>query len=118
FKSYGPFIGANFGRFTVLSEVDFIEKAAADTTVKQVAHFYEVNFLPMQGLNLKTTYEFFDRNTAVANSKDGQQRWTFGVEHFPIQYLQVGLYYRLNQFIPQAHAANQDVLIGRAHVFF
>lgn len=118
FSSYGPFIGANYGRFTIMTEFDVIEKASGDSTIKSAAQFYELNFVPMQGTNLKTTYEYFDRNTKVANSRDGQSRMTFGAEVFPIQYLQVGLYYRVNQFIPQNDGGNQDVLIGRAHVFF
>jgi hypothetical protein len=118
FDTYGPFVGASFGRFTAMAEIDFIEEASADTTIKRTAQLYEVHFLPMQGVNLKTTYEYFDRNTKVANRRDGQTRWTIGVEAFPVQFLQVGLYYRLNQFIPQNDGANQDVLIGRAHVFF
>lgn len=116
--AYGPFAGLNFGKFTVLSEVDFLKLPSGDTTINQVAQFYEVNFLPTQGLNLKTTYEYFDRNTSVANRRDGQDRWTFGVEYFPIQFMQVGLYYRINEFVPQNDVENQDYLIGRAHVFF
>lgn len=117
--SYGPFVGASFGKFTVLGEVDFLTVGLTDTTkVKQVAHFYEVNFVPHQGLNLKTTMEYFDRNTKVDNSRDGYQRWTFGAEAFPVQHLQVGVYYRLNSSIPQIDAENQDMLITRAHVFF
>lgn len=118
FTTYGPFVGANYGPFTALAEVDFVEQASGDTTIKKVAQFYEVNVVPWQGVNLKTTYEYFDRNTKIANRRDGQSRMTFGAEVFPIQYLQVGLYYRVNQFIPQNDGGNQDVLIGRAHVFF
>ncbi len=118
FDTYGPFVGANFGRFTAMAEVDFIEEASADSTIRRVAQFYEVNFLPLQGVNLRTTYEYFDRNTKIANRKDGQSRWTFGAEVFPVQFLQLGLYYRLNQFIPQNDGANQDVIISRVHVFF
>ena len=118
FTTYGPFVGASYGPFTAMAEVDFIEAASGDSTIKKVAQFYEINVVPWQGVNLKTTYEYFDRNTKVANRRDGQSRMTFGAEVFPIQYLQVGLYYRVNQFIPQNDGANQDVLIGRAHVFF
>jgi hypothetical protein len=118
FTTYGPFVGASYGRFTALAEVDFIKEAAGDSTVTRVAQFYELHFVPTQGVNLKTTYEYFDRNTKVANARDGQSRWTFGVETFPIQYLQIGLYYRMNQFIPQSDAGNQNMFIGRTHVFF
>jgi hypothetical protein len=118
FDTYGGFAGASFGKWTMLGEVDFIEKAAADSTIQQMAHLYEVNFLPMQGLNLKTTYEYFDNNTSIANRRDGQDRWTFGVEHFPIQFLQIGAYYRINRGNPKNDPNNQDMLITRAHVFF
>ncbi|HAO98964.1 MAG TPA: hypothetical protein DCQ83_02850 [Fibrobacteres bacterium] len=112
--SWGPFVGGNYGRFTGMAEMDFIKNAGID----QMAQFYELDFLPLQGLNTKVTYEYFDRNMDVANSKDGQQRWTFGVEPFVNRFLQLGLYYRINDFIPQAVEANQDDIVGRVHVFF
>lgn len=121
FDTYGPFAGFNLGRVTFLGEVDFIEKAAAIDTaanIHQVAQFYEVDFLPIQGFNVKATYEYFDRNTDVGNKYDGQERWTFGVEPFVTRFLQLGVYYRLNAFVPQNLTENQDQIIGRAHVFF
>lgn len=118
FTTYGPFAGASYGPVTLMAEVDFIEAASGDSTIRKVAQFYELNVVPIQGTNLKATYEYFDRNTKIANRRDGQQRITFGAELFPIQYLQVGLYYRINDFIPQNDAGNQNSLIGRAHVFF
>ena len=121
FVTYGPFATANFGRFTMLGEVDFIKKAnIADSLpdIKQMAHFYELNFLAMQGLNLKGTYEYFDKNTSVANKHDGQDRMTFGIETFPVEHLQLALYYRINRFVPDNDGANQNLLLGRTQVFF
>jgi hypothetical protein len=119
FTTYGSFVGTNFGKWTMLAEVDFIEQPLTDTSdVRRVAQFYEVNFLPMQGLNVKTTYEYFDSDTKIANAKDGQDRWTFGAEIFPIQHLQIGAYYRINRGNPKNDPNNQDMLITRAHVFF
>lgn len=118
FTTYGPFVGASYGPFTALAEVDFIDEASGDSTIRRVAQFYELNVVPVQGTNVKATYEYFDRNTKIANRRDGQQRITFGAELFPIQYLQVGVYYRINSFVPQSDAGNQNSLIGRAHVFF
>jgi hypothetical protein len=119
FQAYGPFAGVNFGKWTMLAEVDFIKEPLTDTSdVNRVAHFYEVNFLPVQGLNLKTTYEYFDNNTKIGNVRDGQDRMTFGAEFFPIQHLQVGAYYRVNRGNPKNDLNNQDMLITRAHVFF
>jgi len=45
-------------------------------------------------------------------------RWTFGVEPFVTRFLQIGVYYRINRYIPQALTENQDDFIGRVHVFF
>jgi hypothetical protein len=121
FDAYGPFVGANFGRFTLMAEVDWINKANIPDSLpnlKQMAHFYEVNFLAMQGLNLKGTFEYFDRNTEVANKKDGRQRITTGVEVFPVQFVQLGLYYRYNASIPQNDTENQDKIFARALIFF
>jgi hypothetical protein len=118
FTTYGPFAGASYGPFTGLAEMDMIEEASGDSTIHKVAQFYELNVVPVQGTNVKATYEYFDRNTKVANRRDGQQRLTLGAEVFPVQHLQLGLYYRFNDFIPQNDLGNQDVLIGRAHVFF
>jgi hypothetical protein len=41
-----------------------------------------------------------------------------GAEPFVAQFLQLGLYYRQNDWIPQAMGANQDEIVGRLHVFF
>ena len=112
--SWGPFVGGNYGRFTGMAEVDFIREAG----IQKVAQFYELNFLALQGLNTKATYEYFDRNIHVGNARDGQQRWTFGVEPFVSSFLQLGLYYRLNNFVPQSIAENQDELMGRFNLFF
>ncbi len=118
-QAYGPFVGFNFGRITFMSEVDFI-RLPSDSIhdIHQVAQFYEVDALPIQGVNVKATYEYFDKNTDIANKYDGQERWTFGVEPFVSRFLQVGVYYRMNKWIPQNTAENQDQIIGRAHVFF
>ena len=45
-------------------------------------------------------------------------RTVAGFEPFLTQYLQLGLYYRKNDWIPQNLAANQDEIFGRLHVFF
>src|SRR5690606_37437092 len=54
FTTYGPFVGASYGPFTALAEVDFIEEeASGDSTITKVAQFYEINVVPWQGVNLK-----------------------------------------------------------------
>ena len=112
--TWGAFGGANFGRFTLLGEIDFITEADID----RFASLAELNVLITRGFNLKATYEFFDRNTDVSNDRDGQERITLGIEPFLIQYLQIGLFYRINRFVPQALTENQDELRLQFHGFF
>lgn len=110
----GPFAGANFGRVTLLGEVDFIKSGGAD----QVATLAELNYLIVRGFNVKFTYEFFDRNSDVSADRDGQERYTIGVEPFLAQLVQVRAFYRINKFIPQNGPLNQDQAILEVHVFF
>jgi hypothetical protein len=117
--TYGPFGGFNFGRLTAMQEVDFIKGInSGNLFVPQIADLSELDFLALQGVNVKATYEYYDRDTRVAMSKNGQDRWTFGVEPFISRFLQVGLYYRINRAVPQDTVSNQDQIIGRIQVFF
>lgn len=111
---YGAFAGANFGRITVLGEGDFITANGVD----QFAGLAEMDVLLRRGLNFKAVYEYFDRNRDVSNSRDGQSRYTFGIEAFVTPFTQVGVYYRRNQFIPQNVPQNQDALMVQFHFFF
>jgi hypothetical protein len=110
----GTFGGANFGRFTLLGEVDFITEGDVD----QLATLAELNYLITQGFNFKFTYEVFDRNYDVPIERDGQERYTLGVEPFIMQFVQLRAFYRINKFIPQNAAQNQDQAILEFHVFF
>ncbi|MFQ5638333.1 MAG: hypothetical protein ACE5IR_10115 [bacterium] len=111
----GAFAGLNFGRFTLLGEGDFIRNK--NTDLDQFAGLAELNFLIRRGLNFKATYEFFDRNRDVPNDRDGQERITLGLEPFITQFLQLGIFYRINRFIPQNTSLNQDQLTVQFHVF-
>ena len=110
----GTFGGVNFGRFTMLGEVDFI----SDGDVDQLATLAELNYLITQGFNFKFTYEVFDRNWDVSIERDGQERYTLGVEPFVTQFVQLRAFYRINEFIPQNAAQNQDQAMLEFHVFF
>jgi hypothetical protein len=111
---FGAFAGVNVGRFTVLAEGDFID----DGVVDRFAGLAELNILIRQGLNFKTTYEFFDRNRAIPNGRDGQERITLGLEPFISPFAQVAVFYTVNRFIPQNSAQNQDQLTLQFHLFF
>jgi len=111
---YGVFTGVNLGRFTLLAEGDMMNIAGVD----RFAALGELNFLAARGFNFKSVYEYFDRNRDVPNSRDGQERITIGAEPFVTQFLQVGIFYRINRFIPQNIVQNQDQLLVQLHIFF
>lgn len=111
---YGAFGGFALGMFTVLAERDYIQ----DDTLHSVADYAELDFLPVQGANFKLTGEFLWPDTRVPRAQNGRVRTAIGFEPFLTQFLQLGLYYRRNEWIPQNLAANQDEIFGRLHVFF
>lgn len=112
-KTQGVFGAFSLGMFSVLGERDWI----TSDTIKSIADYGELDFLPMQGLNFKFVYEYYWPNRNIPMANNGRRRVTAGVEPFITQFLQVGLYYKLNEWIPQGDG-NQDEIVGRLHVFF
>ena len=53
---FGVFGGATKGKFTALSELDYI----TDGNKKRFASMLEVSYLSRKGFNIKTVYEFWD----------------------------------------------------------
>jgi len=112
--SYGVFGGASFGMFTFLGERDYTK----DNGTNKIEDYVEGDFLPWQGFNIKTVYESLWPDRNIPQAQTNQTRLTVGLEPFVTQYLQIGLYYRMNQWIPQNAEKNQDQIVGRLHVFF
>lgn len=102
------------GRFTLLGEIDFIDREG----IKRRAYFSELDLLLRRGINLKVAYDLFDRNISIPLERDGQERVTIGIETFPIQFFQVGLFYRFNSFIRQNVSGNEDQAEIQFHLFF
>jgi hypothetical protein len=115
---YGPFAGLSFGRFTLLGEVDIIEDRidASGETTTQLAVFSSLNFLIVRGVNFKVSYEYLDPDTDVGENT--RTRLVIGLEPFITQFLQVRLFYRLNDSIPQRPAEGADELFLELHLFY
>lgn len=113
-QTYGAFGGFALGMFTFLAERDYIQ----NDTLHSVADYAELDFLPVQGANFKFVAEFLWPDTDIPRTQNGRVRTSVGFEPFLTQFLQVGLYYRKNEWIPQNLKANQDEIFGRLHVFF
>lgn len=112
-RGMGVFGMATMGMFSLLAERDWTQ---ADS-INKIEDYIELNFLPMQGLNFKGVVEWMTPDTR-AKANNGRRRITLGAEPFVTQFLQLGLYYRRNDFVPQAAVENQDQVVGRVHVFF
>jgi hypothetical protein len=112
-NSMGVFGMASMGMFSILAEHDLTKK----DSINKVEDYVEVDFLPMQGLNFKVVMEWMTPNK-LAQGHNGRRRLTLGVEPYVMQFMQLGLYYRKNDFVPQAGSENQDQVVGRVHVYF
>jgi hypothetical protein len=115
---YGPFIGVAFGRFALLGEADWIEDREAESgaTTTQLAVYSALNVLLIRGVNFKLSYEFLDPDRDVDN--DARTRLAIGLEPFLTQFLQIRLFYRRNDGIPQRPADRADELRLEFHLFF
>ncbi len=129
-RMFGLFTGFHAGRLTLLAEADQIEwdeeiaietdstSTTAWVTTRQQALFAELDFLLFRGYNIKVAYDLFNRNLDIPLERDGQERITLGLEVFPIQFLQISVYYYINQFIPQNLPLNQNAFAMELHFFF
>ncbi len=119
---YGGFTGVNFGRFTLMGEVDVIEERSRGQEQQrakygdQLAAFGEVDFLVTRGFNLKVAYDFYDPRRKL--KEDERDRLTLGIETFVTQFLQLRGLYRFADSVPQKLREREDQLIFELHVFF
>ncbi|MFQ5704897.1 MAG: hypothetical protein ACE5HT_12855 [Gemmatimonadales bacterium] len=113
---FGGFTGFSIGPLTVLGEADYITDsfdAAAD--VNQFVGYVEGNYLATKGVNAKVTYGFHDPDTDV--SENQRIRMRFGLETFPVTFVQLSAFYTLLDDIPQV-TTDVDVVSVELHVHF
>jgi hypothetical protein len=112
----GGFAGFNLGRFAFLGELDLItDTPDAGTELEQLAAYLEGDFLATPGLNMKVTFGFLDPDRDIG--ENARIRVRFGLETFPIQFLQISGFYTLLDDIPQA-TTDLDRLSLELHVHF
>jgi hypothetical protein len=78
--------------------------------------YAEANYLIYDGWNVKAAYEYYDSDLDIDENQ--RDRVLIGVEPFIVPFLQVGVYYRFNQSIPQNIGQNADELTFRMHIYF
>jgi len=78
---------------TLFGEVDLMRTEVAGTTTDALITYAELNYVLMQGLDLKFAYDFFDPDK---DTKSGTfSRYTFGFEFFPVSGVEVRPLYRI-----------------------
>lgn len=126
---YGVFGGYHIGPFDFLAEIDFKDEQSnpADSLAKKAFgyvkadtwfSYFSIDYLPVKGFNMKLVYEAIHPNVDIDMKKNLRERVTFGVEPFISRYLQLGLFYQFNHWVPQNAEANQDKIIMRVHTAF
>jgi hypothetical protein len=115
--SGGLWGGFRFHSAVLLGEVDLVKDQipGANDREQFVAHA-EIDYLITEGWNVKAAYEFYDPNRDIDENE--RDRVVIGVEPFIVPFLQLGVYYKFNQSIPQNIPQNADELTFRIHVYF
>lgn len=125
---YGVFGGLSGGVFTLMAEGDIIlttpvlRSQGAETSDELIDYgdefvfFASLNTRIMRGVNLKIGYDLDDPRTRVR--EDERDRYIMGLELFPIQFLQVSMFYEYRTAPRQFLRENEDRVRVETHVFF
>jgi len=113
----GLYFAANIWRFTVLAEGDLIrEESTGSENIDQLAVYSEVNWLLLDWLNLKFAYDYFDPDLDVDENE--RNRFSLGLEPFLAKNLQLRLFYRVSNDVPERPTGNFAELQAEMHIFF
>jgi hypothetical protein len=113
---YGFHAGLNLWRLTMLGEIDFIEDEQLPQRASQFGGYGEINWLVCDWMNAKFAYDYFDPSRQRGDQ--ALTRYSFGVEPFLSKFLQLRLFYRVYNGVPEKPQDNFDQLITEMHVFF
>lgn len=116
----GVFSAANFGRLSLLSEVDLIvdterPKGGARTQLFQLAVHAEADFLIVRGVAVRAAFGYHDPDLVVA--EDHRTRLALTLEVFPIPFLRVTATYVIREDIPQRVQGRGDFFLVQLHGF-
>ncbi|MBI1910043.1 MAG: hypothetical protein HYS22_07740 [Deltaproteobacteria bacterium] len=104
----GPLIG--------LGEVDLQQNHPNSTTTSNawvIAGYSELDWKVIDGLSLKTVYDYLDPNYLVGG--DLQHRIGFGIDLYPLSYSQISVLYRANL---GTGPLGDDQILLKMHFFF
>jgi hypothetical protein len=115
-RVHGGWAGFRIKDFVFLGEADWIWDEELTRDRDQFVTYVEADYEVIDGWNLKVAYEFYDPDRNVDENE--RDRVITGVESFLTSFVQLQLFYRFNQSIPQNVPQNADELLLRLHIYF
>jgi hypothetical protein len=118
---FGFFGGSNIERLTFLGEVDFLNDKNQMTNGRTIGRFIaygEGDYLLFGWMNVKANGEYSDNDGTLGDTSDSENAVSFGVEPFLNRFLQLRLFYQINNGISTNPTHNQNVLLAEVHLFF
>ena len=118
---FGPHIGTNYERLTVLGEADFRDDKNAQTNGQTIGRFIcygEADYLFLGWLNFKVAIDYSDNDGTLGDTNDAENRVRLGFEPFLNRFVQPRLFYSVSNGVETNPTHNQNVLLAELHVFF
>ena len=115
-RVHGGWAGLRIKNLVFLGEADWIWDEELNKERDQMATYAEVDYKVTNGWNFKVAYEYYDPDRRVEENE--RDRVIIGVETFLTSFVQLQLFYRFNQSIPQNIPQNADELLLRLHIYF
>lgn len=126
---FGFFAGGNHGIFTWMFERDIFKKINKDgdpisdfgkwdDVGDQTMTYFSLDTRLYKGVNFKTSWDHWDPMTKWKTEE--RDRWTFGLELFPLQFLQTSVFYRYRTApnLEIYDADNEDQVYVELQMFF
>lgn len=116
-NSGAVFGGLRIGHAVLLGEADYIQDEPDNgPTRNQLVTYSEISYPVHDGFTLKAGYEYYDPDRAIDENQ--RDRVLIGAEIFPLPFMHLSIYYRINESIPQNIPQNADLLTFRIHLYF
>jgi len=113
FTAYG---GLSLGPLVLLGQGVFLDTEVDGNSTDSWIVYGEANYLMFGWLNAKFAFDWADPDTDV--SDNNRNRFSFGFEPFLDQFLQLRLFYRVENGPEDVPNLNRDTLTLEAHLFF
>ena len=115
-RVHGGWAGVRIKDLVFLGEADWIRDEDQNQDQDRIVTYAELDYKVTNGWNLKIAYEYYDPDQNVDENE--RDRVITGLETFLTSFVQLQLFYRFNQSIPQNIAQNADELLLRLHIYF